>query len=134
MIDFENVILTTVRTNLLQEFPKVEVTSTFERNPSHFPTVSVVEADNTTDPRTVDSGSKENRVRVMYEVQVWTNNAAGKKQQGKKIFKSVSDTLVSLGLYRTMSRPFMGVDDDAVYRHIGRFTGFISTDGKVYGR
>ena len=81
MIDFENEIYTRVVERVQALHGDVEFSGVDERLPSKFPFVSLVEADNTTRTDTIDSGSFENHVNVMYEVNVYSNKSGGRKAE-----------------------------------------------------
>ncbi len=134
MIDIENYVFTKVKQALIAEFPNIEVSSTFIRTPSKFPAVSIIEGDNSTYIRGVDSSGVENFANLMFQVDVWSNKASEKKGEAKKIFEIVSDTLTSMGFYRSLKRSVSNQENEKIYRIIGRFTCVASKAGDIYGR
>lgn len=133
MIDVEKPIFTAIANAVHEQFPTLYIVGEEIRVPSTFPTVSVVEADNYTNTRTSDSGSNENHVNVMYEVNVFSNKKSGRKTQTKSILSVIDETFIKLGFVRTMSKP-VTMDDATVYRMIARYTAVVSSDGKIYRR
>lgn len=133
MIDFENEIYTRVVTRVQASRGDVEFSGMDERLPSKLPFVSLVEADNTTRTDTIDSGSFENHINVMYEVNVYSNKASGRKSECKAILATIDDEFIRMGFARTMRNP-VSMDDATIYRMVARYTGAIDKNGKVYRR
>ena len=130
MIDIENQVITAVIDALGES---VEVCSDLTQTPSKFPCVYVIEADNYTNTRTADSGSNENHVIVMYEIQCYTNDATGKKTRCKSVFSDVDDVMLGLGFERT-SKTNVIQNDATVYRVVGRYQAVVSKSETIYRR
>ena len=130
MIDIENQIITAVMDALGES---VDVKSDLTQIPSFFPCVYVVEADNYTYTRSADSGSNENHVNVMYEVQCYTNDASGKKTACKALFEAVDEVFLNLGFERT-SKTNVIQNDATVYRMVGRYQAVVSANNMIYRR
>lgn len=133
MIDFENEIYTRVVERVQALHSDVEFSGIDERIPSKFPFVSLVEADNTTRADTIDSGSFENHVNVMYEVNVYSNKSGGRKSECRAILATIDETFVRMGFARTMRNP-VSMDDATIYRMVARYTAAIDKNGKIYRR
>lgn len=133
MIDFENEIYTRVVERVQALHSDVEFSGMEERLPSKFPFVSLVEADNTTRTDTIDSGSFENHVNVMYEVNVYSNKSGGRKSECRAILATIDETFVRMGFARTMRNP-VSMDDATIYRMVARYTAAIDKNGKIYRR
>lgn len=133
MIDFENKIYTRVVARVQASHGDVEFSGMDERLPSKFPFVSLVEADSTTRTDTIDSGSFENHINVMYEVNVYSNKASGRKSECKAILATIDDEFIRMGFARTMRNP-VSMDDATIYRMVARYTGAIDKNGKIYRR
>lgn len=114
-------------------FPDINTSGEENRSPAKFPFVSIVEADNTTRTDTSDSGNIENHVNVMFEINVYTNKSSGKKAQAKEIFSAIDTWFIRHGFVRTMKNP-VNMDDATKYRIVGRYSGSVSKDMKVYRR
>ncbi len=134
MIDIENELFTRHRDAIIAEYPKANVTAEFQRTPDVFPTASIVEADNSTYDKGADSSLDEKFASVMYEVNIYTNKASGKRQQAKRLLAIISDTFRKSGFRRQMSRPWRNQEDESVYRHTARFTAVVSDKDKIYRR
>lgn len=133
MIDIENEIFTEITTPLKSKFTNLYCTSVFELIPAKFPCVSIVEANNYTDIDTIDSSSKENYAIVMYEVNVYTNDTSGKKQQCKKIFAELDKLFIQKGFVRNMTNP-INLDDATKYRIVARYSATVGRDNLIYRR
>lgn len=133
MIDFENEIYTRVVERVQALHGDVEFSGMDERLPSKFPFVSLVEADNTIRTDTINSGSFENHVNVMYEVNVYSNKSGGRKSECRAILATIDETFVRMGFARTMRNP-VSMDDATIYRMVARYTAAIDKNGKIYRR
>lgn len=75
---------------------------------------------------------KENMVIAMFEINVYSNKAEGKKTECKKIIKEINDALYSMNFRRTAMTPVPNMEDATIYRITSRFR--VATDGKHFYR
>lgn len=134
MIDIENEVFNTVATVLRKVYSNIYVTGEYVRVPSQFPHVSLVEMDNQIYQRTEDSGSSENHVSVMYEVDIYSNKKVGKKAECKEIASLIDDQMLALGFARVMLQPIPNLDDATIYRMVGRYSAIVSKNKVIYRR
>ena len=134
MIDIENEIFNTVATEVRAKYPDIYMVGEYVKTPSQFPCVSLVEMDNQSYQRTEDSGSSENHVSVMYEVNVYSNKTVGKKTECKAIAAVIDEQMLALGFARTMLQPIPNLDDATIYRMVGRYSAIISKNKVIYRR
>ena len=134
MIDIENAVFNTVATRVRESYPNIFITGEYVRSPSSFPAVSLVEMDNSIRAETVDSGSVENHVNVMYEVNVYSNQTVGKKSECKAIMALIDEILRDMGFSRSTLTPGPNEDDSTIYRMVGRYRAAVSNDNKIYRR
>ena len=134
MIDIETSIFDTVAKAVRAEYPKIFMTGEYVKVPPKFPCVSLMEMDNQSYQRTEDSGSSENHVSVMYEVDVYSNKSVGKKSECKAIAALIDEQMLALGFARTMLQPIPNLDDATIYRMVGRYSAIISKDKVIYRR
>ena len=134
MIDIENEVFNAVATVLRAEYPKIYVVGEYVKTPPKFPCVSLVEMDNQNYQRTEDSGSSENHVSVMYEVNIYSNKSVGKKSECKNIAALIDEQMLALGFARLMSQPIPNLDDATIYRMVGRYSAIISKNKVIYRR
>lgn len=134
MIDIEGEVFSTIANAIRDRYPNAYVVGEYVRAPSKFPCVSIVEVDNTAYDRTQSSGSLENHADVMYEVNVYSNKASGKKSECKAIAALIDNEFAALGFSRRMLQPIPNADDATIYRMTGRYSGVVSKDKYVFRR
>ena len=134
MIDFENEIFNTVAKEVRAKYPDIYMVGEYVKSPPRFPCVSLVEMDNQSYQRTEDSGSSENHVSVMYEVNIYSNKTVGKKTECKTIATVIDEQMMALGFARTMLQPIPNLDDATIYRMVGRYSAVISKDKVIFRR
>ena len=134
MIDIETDVFDTVAKAVRAKYPKIFITGEYVKVPPKFPCVSLMEMDNQSYQRTEDSGSAENHVSVMYEVNVYSNKSVGKKSECKAIATLIDEQMSALGFARTMLQPIPNLDDATIYRMVGRYSAIISKDKVIYRR
>lgn len=134
MIDVENDIFNTVATVVRGKYPNIYMVGEYVKTPPKFPCVSLVEMDNQIYQQTEDSGSSENHVSVMYEVNVYSNKAVGKKMECKSIAALIDEQMLALGFARTMLQPIPNLDDATIYRIVGRYSAVISKNKEFFRR
>lgn len=134
MIDVENEVFNSVATDVRAKYPDIRMVGEYVKIPSEFPCVSLVEVDNQSYQRTEDSGSSENHVSVMYEVNGYSNTTVGKKAECKAIMTLIDKRMMALGFARIMLQPIPNLDDATIYRMVARYSAVISKDKVIYRR
>lgn len=132
MIDCENEVYTRLAKILREKFPKIDIASEYVKSPSSFPHVSITQSDCYIPTEWQDSSMKENMVIAMFEINVYSNKAEGKKTECKKIIKEINDALYSMNFRRTAMTPVPNMEDATIYRITARFR--VATDGKHFYR
>ena len=134
MIDIENAVFNTVVTKVREQFPNIYMVGEYVKSPSSFPAVSLVEMDNATRTDTIDSGSNENHANVMYEVNVYSNRATGKKSECKEIIALIDKEMLALGFARATLTPVPNMNDSTIYRMVGRYRATVSAKHEICRR
>ena len=134
MIDIENVIFNRVATKVREQYPDIYMTGEYVKSPSSFPAVSLAEMDNATRTDTIDSGSNENHANVMYEVNVYSNKATGKKSECKAIIALIDMEMLALGFARNTLNPVPNMNDSTIYRMVGRYRATVSSNHEIIRR
>ena len=134
MIDIENDIFNAVATAVRARYPEIYMVGEYVKTPPKFPCVSLLEMDNQSYQRTEDSGSSENHVSVMYEVNIYSNKTIGKKSECRAIAALIDEQMLALGFARTMLQPIPNLDDATIYRMVGRYSAVISKDKTFFRR
>ena len=134
MIDIENAVFNRVATRVREVFPDIYMAGEYVKSPASFPAASLVEMDNSTRIDTVDSCSNENHANVMYEVNVYSNKAAGKKSECKEIIALIDDEMLAIGFSRVTLTPVPNEYDSTVYRVVARYRATVSSKHEIYRR
>jgi hypothetical protein len=134
MIDIENAVFNAVAMKVREVYPDVFMTGEYVNSPPSFPAVSLVEMENTTRTETIDSGSNENHVNVMYEVNVYSNKTTGKKSECKAIVALIDEELLAMGFSRSTLTPVPNEYDSKIYRMVGRYRAAVSSKHEIYRR
>lgn len=134
MIDIENAVFNTVATKVREQYPDIYMVGEYVKSPSSFPAVSLVEMDNATRTDTIDSGSNENHVNVMYAVDVYSNKTTGKKSECKAIIALIDKEMLALGFARATLTPVPNMNDSTIYRMVGRYRATVSAKHEIIRR
>ena len=135
MINIESEVFNTVATALRSEFTGIFVSGESVAAPSSFPAVTLVEQDNSTYQRSLDSSGSEKHAVVMYEANAYSNLGSGKKKQTRAIMAIIDDEMQGMGFVRTGSSPAEVPNaDKTIYRMVARYRATISTDKTIYRR
>lgn len=134
MIDIENEVFDRVAKRVREQFPNIFMVGEYVKSPSSFPAASLVEMDNSSREDTVDSGSNENHVSVMYEANVYSNKTAVKKSECKAIMTLIDEEMTAMGFVRSTLTPVPNEYDSTIYRMVGRYRASVSSDHKIFRR
>ena len=134
MIDIENDVFNLIATKARAAFPNVSVASEYKDSPSTFPHISIIMEDYGTYLRTRTGSCGENHAEVMFEVNTYSNKKSGKKSECKKIAQFIHDEFIALGFECNYFRPAPNVDDNTIYRMLGRYRAVVSKDKTIYRR
>ena len=133
--DYENEIFTAVATALRAAYDGIFVTGEYTPTPARFPAVSLVEMDNSTYERTLDSSDAEHHASLMYQVDCYSNLSSGKKSQCKSIMATIDALMLSMGFVRTSRTPMdMPNAETSIYRMTSRYKAVIDNNNKTYRR
>lgn len=129
MIDIESDVFDTVATELRSQHAGISVSGQFVDTPAKFPAVTIVEADNRVFDR-MRTRRIENAARVMYEVQIFSNKASGKKAEAKEIANTADGVFANLGFTRTMRSQVANLKDATIYRIVCRYEAVVGENGE----
>ena len=131
MIDIEADVFDTVAKALRAAHAGIFVTVEYVPAPPKFPAVSIVEADNrvVTRMRTLNI---ENAASVMYEVNIYSNKASGKKSEAKAIAATLDVEFSKMGFTRTMKNQVPNLNDATIYRIVCRYEAIVDKDLWIY--
>lgn len=132
MNNIEAKIFDPIATALRAEFDGIYVTGEYVDAPPSFPAVSIIESDNYMDEEMMSTHYDEEYSIVMYEVEVYTNLATGKKKQAKDILSFIDAILYDLNFTRLSTMPVPNMANTSIYRLVARYRA--ETDGTLIYR
>ena len=127
MIDIESAVFTPVAKALRDAFPGISVSGTYVHAPKSFPHVSLVEQDNYPTGERLDTSERERFATLMYEVNVYSDKASGKKAQCREIMAVIDELLYQKNFTRLSLTPVPNMENANIYRLLARYR--VETDG-----
>ena len=124
MIDCENEVYTRIARVLRDKFPGINIAGEYVNAPSSFPHVSITQSDNSVVSEQM-TGSAE-MAQVMFEINIYSNKADGRKTECKSIAKVIDDVMFKMNFKRMALTPI------PIYRIVARYR--VMTDGKYFYR
>ena len=134
MIDLESPLFTEIAGVLRSTYPGITVYGEYVAAPAGFPSVSIVEMDNSTFLPTWSNRATEQYALVMYEVNVYSNLTRGKKAQAKAIMDTIDGLLQAYGFERMACQPIQNMNDATIYRMVGRYRAVVSDELMIFRR
>lgn len=130
MNDCENEVYTRVARVLREKFPGINLSGEYVKAPSSFPHVSITQSDTVTVyMKTSDTRQYD---RLLFEVNIYSNKASGKKTECKAIASAIDDVMFSMNFRRMSMTPVPNMEDASIYRIVARYR--VTTDGKYFYR
>jgi len=126
VIDIENQIYSPIRTALVNAYEGIFVTSEPTATSAKFPAVSIVQEDNYMSVNKLDNSGAERFATIMFQVDVYSNKASGRKTQCKEIMNTIDTMLFALNFTRISLTP-IPMANDGYYRLTARYRA--ETDG-----
>lgn len=130
MIDCENEVYTRIARVLRDKFPGINIAGEYVNAPSSFPHVSITQSDNSVVSEQM-TGSAE-MAQVMFEINIYSNKADGRKTECKNIVKVIDDVMFKMNFKRMALTPIPNMEDATIYRIVARYRAM--TDGKYFYR
>ena len=130
MIDCENEVYTRIARVLRDKFPGITIAGEYVNAPSSFPHVSITQSDNSVVSEQM-TGSAE-MAQVMFEINIYSNKADGRKTECKAIAKVIDDVMFKMNFKRMALTPIPNMEDATIYRIVARYR--VMTDGKYFYR
>ena len=131
MIDIESQIYSPIRTALVNDYDGIFVTSEPTATSAKFPAVSIVQQDNYMSINKLDNSGAERFATIMFQVDVYSNKASGKKSECKEIMNVVDNMLFAMNFTRLSLTP-IPMANDGYYRLSARYRA--ETDGTTLYR
>ena len=133
MIDIENIVFTALANAIRTAYPTASVYGEFVEVPASFPCISIVEADNRVLERTRDLDGVEHYAQLMYEINIYTNDASGKKTKAKAIANLIDGIMGGMLFTRTFRGQTPNVDR-SIYRITMRYFGVVREGVSIGGK
>ena len=130
MIDCENEVYTRIARILRDKFPGINIAGEYVNAPSSFPHVSITQSDNSVVSEQM-TGSAE-MAQVMFEINIYSNKADGRKTERKAIAKVIDDVMFKMNFKRMALTPIPNMEDATIYRIVARYRAM--TDRKYFYR
>lgn len=125
MVDIENTVFNYVANALHTAYSTISVYGEYVEAPEIFPSVSLVEDDNSEIESNVTlTREPETTSELMYTANVYSNKTTGKKAQARAIISLIDERMHDLGFVRTMLSQLPNVDR-SIYRVTARYTKVI---------
>lgn len=131
MIDVENELFNTVAATVRAQFPNAFVTSEAVNAPSQFPCVCFFEDDNYTPQEALDSSFEERFAALRYRLDIYSNKAAGRKNEVKEILSYIEPLLYARNFTRDSRTPLNDMGD-TIFHMVGTYR--VVTDGEGFYR
>ena len=131
MIDLESDIYSYVASALRTEHSGLTVYGDYTVAPASFPCVMLLEVDNRVLQR-VRTDNIENAVSCMFEANIYSNKASGKKSEAKAIADSVDTLFEGIGFTRTFRQQVPNMKDATIYRIVCRYEAVIDKNYMIY--
>lgn len=110
----------------------VNLTSVDTNTPASYPTVSMVEIDDSVYEEGSDSCSIENFARKTYEINIYTQQPS-KKSKCDALIETIDNYFSGLGFVRRTKMP-LSTGDETTYRVVMRYAGICSKNQTIYRR
>ena len=130
MIDYSNEIFNAVAKDLRFVYPGIQVVGEYVETPAKFPTVTLDEIQNV--PSHLDSGVTNKFARVTYRVQVFSNAVSGKRARARKIYGTLDQILMSMGMFARTYTTTPAIYNSEVYCITATYEAVIGADGMIY--
>ena len=129
MINIEAKVFNDVAEALRSQFPGVFVAGEYTESPSTFPAVTLTESSNVVIRNRRTAQAIENGCSVMYECNVYSNKAGGRKAEARAIMAAADAKMAELGFTRTFLNPIPNINDATIYRIVARYTADVLPEG-----
>ena len=134
MIDVEDEIFGEISAKVCERYPDLFMTSEYVESPASFPCASLVEMDNAVLRDSQTASGRENHASVMYELNVYSNKAYGKKTECREILALIDEEMLNMGFSRSTLTPVPNENDSTIYRMVARYRAAVSSDLKIFRR
>lgn len=125
MIDVESTVFARVAAAFTAAYPNGSRYGEPVDTPARFPCLTLVEDDNATYEKSLDTALTENHATIMYTVNVYSNKTSGAKQECKAIMTLVDEEMQQMGFTRLFCNQTKNADTK-IYRMTARYRAVIN--------
>lgn len=119
MVDIQNQIFNSIKTKIIEKFPKAKVQKDFQPTSSTFPTITFYEIDNSAFEHTLDYAQRKSN--LAFQIDIFTKGGT-KESQAKAISKQVNEVMENdFHMKRMFANPLPNADKD-IYRFTMRYS------------
>lgn len=130
MIDKSNELFTVMAETVRAFDGTCKVIGESVDTPSSFPTVTIEEISNV--PKYLDSAQSPKYAFVTYRIQVFCNDAEGKRARARELFKVIDGKMYELGFVHKTYTTTPTIYNSKIYSITATFEGVIDRNGTVY--
>lgn len=132
--DIEEDVFHIVAELLSDSYPGISVYSEYVHSPESFPSVSIVESDSSTVLSAMDTEGSHH-AQLMYDVNVYSNLASGRKAQAKEIMWVIDEKMQQLGFVRLGKAPVtLPNAESTIYRMESRYRTTVNENKQLLRR
>lgn len=132
MIDIHNEIFDRLTKALQSVDGRIKTSSVYTNSPTSYPFVSIEQIENEVYTQGRDCCEIENFASISFEINCYTQGIT-RMSDCYKLLGVADDFMKSIGFTRESITP-MQDQNETTYRIIGRYSGVVGKDHKVYGR
>lgn len=132
--DIESDVFDAIAGILTEKYDGISIYSEYVHVPESFPSVSVIEEDNSSFLPALDSEGSHHS-QLMYDVNVYSNLSSGKKEQVKEIMQTIDEKMQALGFVRLSRQPLtLPNAETSIYRMEARYRTVVDENKRLLRR
>lgn len=132
--DIEADVFDAIETALETKYGNIFITSEYVHSPERFPAVSLIQEDDAAFLPALDSEGSHHS-QVMFEANVYSNLASGRKSQVKEIMQTIDEKMSKLGFVRLSRQPMtLPNAETSIYRMNARYRTVVDENKRLLRR
>lgn len=132
--DIEADVFDAIATALETKYGNIFITSEYVHSPERFPAVSFIQEDDAAFLPALDSEGSHHS-QVMFEANVYSNLASGRKSQVKEIMQTIDEKMSKLGFVRLSRQPMtLPNAETSIYRMNARYRTIVDENKRLLRR
>lgn len=132
--DIEADVFDAIATALETKYGNIFITSEYVHSLERFPAVSLIQEDDAAFLPALDSEGSHHS-QVMFEANVYSNLASGRKSQVKEIMQTIDERMSALGFVRLSRQPMtLPNAETSIYRMNARYRTIVDENKRLLRR